>query len=338
MQLLRGQLLLQERILHLLLLEIMMMLLLLLRPELLLLLLLLLLLELQIALLLLLLLELQIALLLLLLLLLLLPLREAELRRDRVEELAELHLGRELLPDLSQGPFPALGRRQVLPVVQGLLPCCCWGCSWGCRSRGRGCSSCCCCCWGCCCPWLLLLGLQQLLQLLLQVLSDQMIWMLLLLLLLLLLRTAALVQLVLLLLLVQLVLLLLLLLLPSWFSLLLLLLLKMLINAMKFFTKSLDVAWIGHKQWMRHCNEGLRSQTNAPSAMQWMTCTHLKPSFSNSTVDDLSQLIGLLRVAALESAMAEQQQQQQQEVQRQPSRGSSLHRFAATPLAQMAVI
>jgi len=49
------------------------------------------------------------------------------------------------------------------------------------------------------------------------------------------------------------------------------------------------------------------------------------------------QLIGLLRVAALESAMAEQQQQQQ-EVQRQPSRGSSLHRFAATPLAQMAVI
>ena len=57
----------------------------------------------------------------------------------------------------------------------------------------------------------------------------------------------------------------------------LLLLLKMLINTMKFFTKSLDVAWIGHKQWMRHCNEGLRSQTNAPSAMQWMTCTHLKP-------------------------------------------------------------
>ena len=110
------------------------------------------------------------------------------------------------------------------------------------------------------------MGLQQLLQLLLQVLSDQMIWMLLLLLLL---QQLALVPW-----LVQLVVVLLLLL--PWL-LLLLLLLKMLINTMKFFTKSLDVAWIGHKQWMRHCNEGLRSQTNVPSAMQWMTCTHLKP-------------------------------------------------------------
>jgi hypothetical protein len=49
----------------------------------------------------------------------------------------------------------------------------------------------------------------------------------------------------------------------------------------------------------------------------------------------------LLRVAALERAMAEQrqqQQQQQQEGQRQASRDTSLHRFAAAPSAQMAVI
>ena len=74
--------------------------------------------------------------------------------------------------------------------------------------------------------------------------------------------------------------------------------------------------------------------------MQWMTCTH-KPSILKLDIcmpSLMLQLIGLLRVAALESAMAEQQQQQQQEVQRQTSRGSSLHRFAAAPLAQMAVI
>ena len=191
-----------------------------------------------------------------------------------------------------------------------------------------------CCCWGCCCPWLLLLlGLQQLLQLLLQVLSEQMIWMLLPLLLLLLLLQQ--------LLLVQLVLLLLLLLLPSWCS-LVLLVLKMLIHAMKFFTKSLDVAWIRHKQWMRHCNEGPRSQTNAPSAMQYDLYSQaliLKLDICMPTL--MLQLIGLLRVAALGSAMAEQrqqQQQQQEEGQRQTSRGSSLHRFAAAPLVQMAVI
>jgi hypothetical protein len=51
------------------------------------------------------------------------------------------------------------------------------------------------------------------------------------------------------------------------------------------------------------------------------------------------QLSGLLR--SVESAMAEQRQQQQQkqqqqEGQRQTSRGSSLHRFAAAPSAQMA--
>ena len=75
--------------------------------------------------------------------------------------------------------------------------------------------------------------------------------------------------------------------------------------------------------------------------MQWMTCTH-KPSILKLDIcmpSLMLQLIGLLRVAALESAMAEQQQQQQQqEVQRQTSRGSSLHRFAAAPLAQIAVV
>ena len=69
--------------------------------------------------------------------------------------------------------------------------------------------------------------------------------------------------------------------------------------------------------------------------MQWMTCTH-KPSILKLDIcmpSLMLQLIGLLRVAALESAMAEQrqQQQQQQEWQRQTSKGSSLHRFAAAP-------
>ena len=86
---------------------------------------------------------------------------------------------------------------------------------------------------------------------LLQVLSEQMIWMLLLLqLLLLLLQQQLLLEQ---LLLVRLVLLLLVLL-PSRDN-LVLLVLKMLIHPMKFFTESLYVAWIGHKQWMRHCNE-----------------------------------------------------------------------------------